>query len=128
MRPHLSETADGAKPKADGYGPFDDYDIGSRNQKGSISTRFGSRAELQRCVAILRANGISTIYLVTHAWHMRRALIAFHHFGIKIIPAPVQLDRFPNFSWFYLMPQVYGWQVTYYAVHEWLGYVDYALR
>lgn len=79
-------------------------------------------------VQILRANGISTIYLVTHAWHMRRALIAFHHFGINVIPAPVQLDRFPVFSWFYLMPSVYGWQVTYYAVHEWLGYVDYALR
>ncbi len=79
-------------------------------------------------VQILRANGISTIYLVTHAWHMRRALIAFHHFGINVIPAPVQLDRFPVFSWFYLMPSVYGWQVTYYAVHEWLGYVDYLLR
>jgi uncharacterized SAM-binding protein YcdF (DUF218 family) len=77
---------------------------------------------------ILRANGISTIYLVTHAWHMRRALLAFHHFGINVIPAPVQLDRYPDFSRFFLLPQVYGWQVTYYAVHEWLGYVDYALR
>jgi uncharacterized SAM-binding protein YcdF (DUF218 family) len=77
---------------------------------------------------ILRANGISSIYLVTHAWHMRRALIAFHHFGIKVIPAPVQLDRYPVVSPFYLVPKVYGWQITYYALHEWLGYVDYMLR
>jgi len=77
---------------------------------------------------ILRANDIGSVYLVTHAWHMRRALLAFHHFGIKVIPAPVQLDRYPDFSQFFLLPSVYGWQVTYYAVHEWLGYVDYALR
>jgi uncharacterized SAM-binding protein YcdF (DUF218 family) len=77
---------------------------------------------------ILRANGITSIYLVTHAWHMRRALLAFHHFGINVIPAPVQLDRYPDFSAFFLVPKISGWQVTFYAVHEWLGYVAYALR
>jgi uncharacterized SAM-binding protein YcdF (DUF218 family) len=77
---------------------------------------------------ILRANGIDSVYLVTHAWHMRRAVLAFHHFGIKVIPAPVQLDRYPDLSMFDLLPQVLGWQITYYAVHEWLGYADYAWR
>src|SRR5208282_277854 len=47
---------------------------------------------------ILRANGIGSVYLVTHAWHMRRALLAFHHFGISVIPAPVQIDRYPDLS------------------------------
>jgi alpha-amylase len=42
----------------DGYGPYDDYDIGSRHQKGATSTRFGTREQLQRCVAILRANAV----------------------------------------------------------------------
>jgi uncharacterized SAM-binding protein YcdF (DUF218 family) len=78
--------------------------------------------------AMLRANNISSIYLVTHAWHMRRALLAFHHFGIHVIPAPVQIDRYPDLSPADLMPSVRGWVVTYYAVHEWLGYVAYALR
>jgi len=78
--------------------------------------------------AMLRANGIDTIYLVTHAWHMRRALLAFRHFGIKVVPAPVQIDPYPDLSMADLMPHVRGWVVTYYAVHEWLGYADYALR
>jgi uncharacterized SAM-binding protein YcdF (DUF218 family) len=78
--------------------------------------------------AILRANGISTVYLVTHAWHMRRALLAFHHFGIRVIPAPVQIDRYPSLSLSDLMPNVRGWVTTFYAVHEWLGYAAYALR
>jgi uncharacterized SAM-binding protein YcdF (DUF218 family) len=77
---------------------------------------------------ILEANGINSVYLVTHAWHLRRAVLAFHHFGIHVIPVPVQIDRYPDFSLTYLLPQVSGWQITYYAVHEWLGYVYYALR
>jgi uncharacterized SAM-binding protein YcdF (DUF218 family) len=77
---------------------------------------------------ILQANGITSVYLVTHAWHMRRAVHAFHHFGIRVVPAPVQIDRYPDFTLTYLLPQVAGWQITYYAVHEWLGYVYYELR
>ena len=60
--PPVLKTASGAGPGADGYGPFDDYDIGSRNQKGSTPTRYGVREQLQRCVAILRANGLD-VYL-----------------------------------------------------------------
>jgi hypothetical protein len=60
--PPVLKTSDGDKPGSDGYGPFDDYDIGSKNQKGSVATRFGNREQLQRCVAILRANGLD-VYL-----------------------------------------------------------------
>ncbi len=42
--------------------PLIDYDIGSRDQKGSLPTRFGTRERLQRCVAVLRANGLD-VYL-----------------------------------------------------------------
>jgi alpha-amylase len=52
----------GAGVGADGYEPFDDYDIGSREQKGSFPTRYGTREQLQRCVAVLRANGLD-VYL-----------------------------------------------------------------
>jgi alpha-amylase len=41
-----------------GYDVFDDYDLGSKNQKGTVETRYGSREKLERCVAIMRANGI----------------------------------------------------------------------
>jgi alpha-amylase len=41
-----------------GYDVFDDYDLGSKNQKGTIPTRYGSREQLQRCVAMMHANGI----------------------------------------------------------------------
>ena len=41
-----------------GFDPFDDYDLGSKDQKGTIPTRYGTREQLERCVAILRANGL----------------------------------------------------------------------
>jgi alpha-amylase len=41
-----------------GYDLFDDYDLGAKNQKGTTPTRYGTRERLQRCAAMLRANGI----------------------------------------------------------------------
>ena len=60
--PPALKTNAGAFPGADGYGPFDDYDLGSKNQFFSTPTRFGSREQLQRCAAMMRANGID-VYL-----------------------------------------------------------------
>ena len=44
---------------SDGYDPFDDYDLGSKLQKGTLPTRYGTREQLERCCAILRANGLN---------------------------------------------------------------------
>jgi alpha-amylase len=41
-----------------GYDPFDDYDIGSKNQRGTIPTHFGPRQNLEKLCAVLHANGI----------------------------------------------------------------------
>lgn len=43
---------------SNGYDPFDDYDLGSKNQRGTIATHWGTREQLQRAVAIARANGL----------------------------------------------------------------------
>src|SRR5450631_1354698 len=67
LLPPVLKTSAGAAPGADGYGTFDDYDLGSKNQKLSTRTRFGSREQLQRCVALMRANGLDVyIDMVPH--------------------------------------------------------------
>jgi alpha-amylase len=58
LLPPVLKTNAGAFPTADGYGPFDDYDIGSKDQFYSIGTRFGTRERLQRCISVMRANGL----------------------------------------------------------------------
>jgi uncharacterized SAM-binding protein YcdF (DUF218 family) len=42
---------------------------------------------------ILKKEGITSVYVVTHAWHMRRALLAFRGTGLTVTPAPIPPDR-----------------------------------
>lgn len=77
---------------------------------------------------ILRAEGITSIYVVTHPWHMRRALLAFRDTGLMVTAAPTALDDplAPNLDDF--LPRPAGWQTGYFAIHEWVGYAWYMLR
>lgn len=43
--------------------------------------------------ALLEADGITTVYLVTHAWHMPRARWSFAQAGVQAIPAPTGFSR-----------------------------------
>ncbi|HLX92416.1 MAG TPA: galactose oxidase-like domain-containing protein [Puia sp.] len=92
--PPVLKTASGADRNSDGYGPFDDYDIGSRNQKGTVPTRYGNREQLQRCVAILRANGID-VYLdmVEHQRIGDETPFVFRYPGADETP---DIGRFPK--------------------------------
>jgi alpha-amylase len=59
--PPVTKAAQGVSEAALGYSVFDDYDIGSKNQKASVHTRYGNREQLTRCVAACRANGIDVL-------------------------------------------------------------------
>ncbi len=83
---------------------------------------------------MLRHDGITTAYLVTHPWHMRRALMAFRAAsfkvgGFKVIAAPLSLDGKADpadpQAW---LPHMAAWQKSYFAAHEWIGCFWYALR
>jgi uncharacterized SAM-binding protein YcdF (DUF218 family) len=77
--------------------------------------------------AILRANKIDSIYLVTHAWHERRALIAFRAAGLTVTAAPVLLNRLPTPVVEDFLPHATAWITSYYALHEWIGCLWYSL-
>ena len=44
-----------------GYSPFDHYDLGDKFQKGTTYTRFGTKDEFLRMVAVMHANGIEVM-------------------------------------------------------------------
>jgi len=58
LYPPVCKTQSGHFNTGDGYGVYDQYDIGSKNQMGSVETRFGSREQLQRSIAIAHACGL----------------------------------------------------------------------
>jgi uncharacterized SAM-binding protein YcdF (DUF218 family) len=76
--------------------------------------------------AILRDAGIHSIYLVTNAWHMRRALLAFAPTGLVVTAAPTDLGRLPTYDGGDFIPRVSVWQVSYFALHEWIGLAYYS--
>lgn len=71
--------------------------------------------------AMLRADGIRSAYVVTHAWHMRRSVLAFAGTGIAVSAAPVRMDRIRTGDASSFVPRVRSWQDSYYALHEWIG-------
>lgn len=78
--------------------------------------------------AILREAGISRVYLVTHAWHMRRSLVAFRAFGLDPVPVSVRPPYTPPFTWRQLVINTSSWLNSYYALHEMVGIAYYRLR
>jgi uncharacterized SAM-binding protein YcdF (DUF218 family) len=77
---------------------------------------------------ILRADGITSIYVVTHSWHMRRASLAFRGTGLIITAFPTSLDDPLAPDLYDFLPRASGWETGYFAVHEWIGYAWYLLR
>jgi alpha-amylase len=61
--PQPLKTNAGPYPGADGYGVYDDYDLGSKNtpQFGGVETRFGNVDKLLRAIAICKANGLNVL-------------------------------------------------------------------
>lgn len=78
--------------------------------------------------AMLRKAGVSSVYVVSSGWHLRRALIAFRHFGIAATPAPVRLEAWPQPWTKGLIPTAESWHRSYWAMHEWIGCAVYWWR
>ena len=65
---------------------------------------------------------------MTHAWHMRRALLAFRAAGLQAVPAPVQIDAGAEWSLGSFMPNPRAWQESYWAAHECVGWAWYEMK
>ncbi len=78
--------------------------------------------------AILRREGVSSALLVTHPWHMARALLSFRAVGYPVVPAIRHGGRLSSLSASSFFPQVPALLSSYYALHELLGLGWYLWR
>ncbi len=80
---------------------------------------------------ILRQHGLQRIFLVSSAWHLPRAVAAFEQEGLAVTPAPTAFEH-RDFSDGVILedflPGPKALQRSYYAIHEYLGRLWYALR
>ncbi len=63
------------------------------------------------------------IYLVTSAFHMKRAMIDFKKAGFKIIPKPTDFLSNYHYVWYDFLPSMDYLYKTYLALHEYLGII-----
>lgn len=78
--------------------------------------------------ALLQPDGIRRVALVTHAWHLRRAVPLFKAQGLEVIPAGIGFSRTGVDDVFDLLPTPAGLRDSTFALHEWLGILWYKLR
>ncbi len=74
---------------------------------------------------ILRNAGIHSALVVTHAWHMPRAILAFRRAGFDMVPAPLHGDTREVRGISDFLPHTSAWMRSFYALHEWIGLLAY---
>jgi uncharacterized SAM-binding protein YcdF (DUF218 family) len=74
---------------------------------------------------MLKRDGVSSVLLVTHAWHMRRAMLAFQSAGLAPVAAPTRFIRPSKPIGRDFVPDASALRASYYALHEWGGLLWY---
>lgn len=79
---------------------------------------------------ILQREHINRILLVTHAFHLPRAMIEFKHASFTVFPAPtVYFSRpYDTVSWHDIIPAPSALMISGFILHEYLGMLWYQLR
>lgn len=82
-----------------------------------------TRENARNVAALLERDGVSRVYLVTHAWHMRRAVDAFRRAGLGVVPAPTVFATRGDMDATFLrfLPSAGGLARSTTAIYEYLG-------
>ncbi|MBI5331404.1 MAG: YdcF family protein [Betaproteobacteria bacterium] len=77
---------------------------------------------------MLRQDGITRIYLVSHAWHLARAIPQFERQGLRVIPAGINYMPRGDLTPLHFIPNAGALQDSAFATHEWIGLLWYRIR
>lgn len=78
--------------------------------------------------ALLRADNVTRVLLVTDAMHMPRARAAFERAGLDVISAPTMFFSAQPRQYAAWVPSAEGMRRSWYAIYELLGIAWYRLR
>jgi uncharacterized SAM-binding protein YcdF (DUF218 family) len=93
-------------------------------ETASNNTRENARASR----ALLSPLGITRVYLVTHAWHLRRALREFAEVGFDVVPAPTLYATHFRMTALDFMPSAAALRDSSRFMHEIAGLIGYRLK
>ncbi len=78
--------------------------------------------------ALLAERGIRAAHVVSHGWHLPRALAAFERAGLSALPVPVEAGAPPTAAPADWLPRPDHLMESWLALREWAGRLVYALR
>ncbi len=81
-----------------------------------------------RSFRMLQQEGISRVYLVTHAWHMPRAADAFRHAGFEVVEAPTAFTTRYRTDLLAFLPCADGLRDSKIFIHEIIGLLWYRIK
>lgn len=84
--------------------------------------------EARECWQMLSRENITTIYLVTHAWHMPRSAATFKKAGFTVIPAPMGYTTHPPATVPDWVPHSKALEKSRAALHEYIGMLWYQIK
>jgi uncharacterized SAM-binding protein YcdF (DUF218 family) len=93
-------------------------------EERSANTRENARFSAE----LLRSAGIRRIYLVSHVWHLPRAIPEFEREGFVVVPAGTGYQSLDTVGPFDFVPSANALAQSYYAFHEWIGLIWYRIR
>ena len=70
--------------------------------------------------SLMKEQGVKRIALVSHAWHLPRAVANFEAVGLEVVPAPMGFSR-STVDAFAFLPSASALAASSRALHEWLG-------
>jgi len=77
---------------------------------------------------LLQKTGIKRIYLVTHAWHMPRSIMAFTNAGFEVVPAPIAFTTNFKTTLLSFLPNANSLSASRAFLHEVIGQLWYRLK
>ena len=82
-----------ADPNSNGYDPYDYFDLGDYNQKGSVKTAFGNSERLRRLIRAIHEKGMGAIadMVINHNSGVDEEVnpLDGNHAGLNSIPKAV---------------------------------------
>lgn len=102
-----------------------DYGVAVRWREGRSGDSLANALE---SAALLAPDGVKRVFVVTHAWHMPRALYAFRRAGLEPIAAPTAFRGPAHVTPRSFWPSARGMAESALAWHELVGLVYYRLR
>lgn len=78
--------------------------------------------------SLLKQDGIERIYLVTHAWHLARAIPEFEQLGFKVVAAGTGYSLPNRATPLDFLPNGKAFLDSWLAIHEWIGLLWYRIR